>query len=79
MKFSRNDHVTIHKKMKIRIFDLEIAVSEIQSFRLNTIYYFDEFVNRNIMKYFHKMYQTVSMSGNSKVIQFSILSMLYNM
>ena len=79
MKFSRNDRVTIHKKMKIRIFDLEIAVSEIQSFRLNTIYYFDEFVNRNIMKYFHKMYQTVSMSGNSKVIQFSILSMLYNM
>ena len=52
-------------------FDLEIAVSEIQNFRLNTIYYFDAFVNRNIMKYFHKMYQIVSRSGNSKVIQFS--------
>ena len=52
-------------------FDLEIAVSEIQNFRLNTIYYFDVFVNRNTIKYFNKMYQTVSMSGNSKVMQFS--------
>ena len=79
MKFSRNDHATIHKKTKIRIFDLEIAVSEIQNFRLNITYHFDRLVNRNIMKYFHKMYQIVSMSGNSKVIQFSIPSMLYNM
>ena len=31
-------------------FDFEIAM-KIHSFRLNTIYYFDEFVNRNIMKY----------------------------
>ena len=52
---------------------------EIQNFRLNTIYYFDVFVNRNIMMHFHKVYQIVSRSGNSKVIQFSIPSMLYNM
>ena len=44
---------------------------ETQNFRLNITYHFDRLVNRNIMKYFHKMYQTVSRSGNSKVIQFS--------
>ena len=71
MKFSRNDHATIHKKTKDLHFCIEIIMQEIQNFRLNTIYYFDEFVNRNIMKYFHKMYKIVSMSGNSKVIQFS--------
>ena len=71
MKFSRNDHATIHKKTKDMRFCMEIIMQEIQNFRLNTIYYFDVFVNRNIMKYFHKMYQIVSRSGNSKVIQFS--------
>ena len=71
MKFSRNDHATIHKKTKDLHFCMETIMPEIQNFRLNTIYYFDEFVNRNIMKYFHKTYQIVSRSGNSKVIQFS--------
>ena len=71
MKFSRNDHATIHKRRKTYIFCMEIIMPEIQNFRLNTIYYCDEFVNRNIMKYFHKTYQIVSRSGNSNVIQFS--------
>ena len=66
----RNNHARLYKNTKIMYFDFEIAM-KIHSFRLNTIYYFDEFVNRNIMKYFHKMYQIVPRSGNSKVIQFS--------
>ena len=71
MKFSRNDHATIHKKTKDLHFCMEIIMPETQNFRLNITYHFDRLVNRNIMKYFHKMYQTVSRSGNSKVIQFS--------
>ena len=71
MKFSRNDHATIHKKTKDLHFYMEIIMPETQNFRLNITYHFGRLVNRNIMKYFHKMHQIVSMSGNSKVIQFS--------
>lgn len=64
----------IHKKTKICISYICVIMNHVRNteiFRLIIIYYFDRFVNRNIMKYFHRMYQTVSRSGNSKIMQFS--------